>query len=611
MDKEQLIIYKQSLEHLSKKDKMERNMYLRGLATGEIQGPSVGYSSIDKPWLKYYSKESLYSTVPKMSIYQYMLIQTEKYRDDVALEFFGKNITYNDFRKRIIKAVKGLINLGVKKGDVVSVCLPNIPEVGYVFYAINYLGAVANMMDPRTNASTLEEQVNDAKSDIVITLDTVANKFIGSSAKNIVSVPVLNSLPRFVSILAQLKNKELVPPELDDDRIMSYYEFIKSGKENVSDIPKSVYSEDTPAVIAYTGGTTGTPKGVIETNEAFNSMIVENNNVDYGIENGDRALNMAPPWTYYGLSNCFNSYLCMGVRSILVPAFGPDDLGTLILKYHPNHVITVPSALVAVMHEKEFKLKKLDYLKTIIVGADKLDPTFEVKFNKFLKECDSKASITKGYGMTEVCAAASYTIGEVNVPNTVGIPYLFEEIAVFDPEDSNRELNTGEQGEIAIKGPKNMEGYFGFAKTKTSDVIKTHEDGSVWVHTGDIGHLDSDGKIFIDGRLKRMFVKAGFKIFPSAIEEEIMKCPLIESAAVVSVPDESVGYRIQAYIVLKPTCMEEPHHVIDDVYKRLKENIYDYEIPDDIETMESLPLTGMNKIDFKSLENMANCPKVR
>ena len=609
MNKEDLLIYKEKIANLSEKEQIKRNEYLRGLAIGDIEGPHVGYTSIDKPWLKYYSKESLNKTVPKMSIYQNMLIQTEKYRDDDALEFFGKSITYNDFRKRVIKAVKGLINMGVKKGDVVSVCLPNIPEVGYVFYAINYLGAVANMMDPRTNASTLEEQVNDSKSDLVICMDTVIDKFIGSSAKNIVSVPVLNSLPKFVNMLAKLKDKELVAPEIDDDRIHSYYEFIKSGKENITDIPKSVYDEDSPAVIAYTGGTTGTPKGVIVTNEAFNSMIVENANVDYGIEKGDRALNMAPPWTYYGLSNCFNSYLCMGVKSVLVPAFGPDDLGTLILKYHPNHVITVPSALVAVMKEKKFKLKKLDYLKTIIVGADKLDPTFEEKFNEFLKECDSKASITKGYGMTEVCAAAAYTINDVNVKDTVGIPYLFETIGVFDPDNPDIELPTGKQGELAIRGPKNMEGYFGYAKTKSSDVIKVHSDGSVWVHTGDIGHMDEDGKIFVDGRIKRMFTKSGFKIFPSVIEEQIMKCPDVENTAVVAVKDESNGYIIKAFIVLKEISNKSPDDVIAEIYEILKKNIYNYEIPDFIEAIDSLPLTGMNKIDFKKLEELANFQK--
>ena len=609
MNKEDLLRYKEKIEQLSEKEQMKRNEYLRGLAIGEIEGPEVGYSSIDKPWLKYFSKESLTKTVPKMSIYQNMLIQTEKYRDEDALEFFGKNITYNDFRKRVIKAVKGLINMGVKKGDVVSVCLPNIPEVGYVFYAINYLGAVANMMDPRTNSSTLEDQVNDSKSDLVICLDTVVDKFIGCSAKNIVSVPVLNSLPKFVSMLATLKDKELVAPEIDDDRICSYYEFIKSGKENVKDIPKSVYTEDSPAVIAYTGGTTGTPKGVIVTNEAFNSMVVENENVDYGIEKGDRALNMAPPWTYYGLSNCFNAYLCMGVKDVLVPAFGPDDLGTLILKYQPNHVITVPSALVAVMKEKKFKLKKLDFLKTIIVGADKLDPTFEEDFNKFLKECDSKASITKGYGMTEVCAAASYTINDVNVKDTIGIPYLFETVSVFDTDNSDIELTTGQQGELAIKGPKNMEGYFGYAKSNTSDVLKVHSDGSVWIHTGDIGHMDKDGKIFVDGRIKRMFTKSGFKIFPGAIEENIMKCPDVENVGVVGVKDESNGYIVKAFIVLKETCNKKPDDVIADIYEILKKNIYNYEIPDFMEVIDSLPLTGMNKIDFKKLEALANLQK--
>ena len=211
--------------------------------------------------------------------------------------------------------------------------------------------------------------------------------------------------------------------------------------------------------------------------------------------------------------------------------------------------------------------------------------------------------------MTEVCAAAAYTIDDVNVKDTVGIPYLFETIGVFDPDNSDIELTTGKQGELAIRGPKNMEGYFGYAKTKSSDVVKVHSDGSVWVHTGDIGHMDEDGKIFVDGRIKRMFTKSGFKIFPGVIEEQIMKCSDIENAAVVGVKDESNGYIIKAFIVLKENCNKNPDDIITEVYEILKKNIYNYEIPDFIEVVDSLPLTGMNKIDFKKLEALADLQK--
>lgn len=603
MTKEDLIELKRKIAKLSEEEKKQRDLYLRQLSLGEIQGPSTGYSSIDKPWLKYYEEKALESDIPKMSIFQYMSLTTKNYNEYGALEFMGKTITYREFKENILKVVRTLKEIGVKKGDIISVCLPNIPEVGYIFYAINYIGAIANMMDPRTNESTLIKQVSEAKSELIIILDTVVEKFVNSSAKKIVSVPAINSLPKFIQKIAKLKDKSLKPSKIADERIISYENFIKIGKNN-AEILEPVYEENVPAVIAYTGGTTGVPKGVIVTNEAFNSMIVENCAVDYNISKGDSALNMAPPWTYYGLSNCFNSYLCMGVRSILIPAFGPNDLGKIILKYKPNHIITVPSALIAVCKEKKLKLQKMNYVKTIIVGADKLDRNFENNFNEFLKTCDSTATISKGYGMTEVCAAASYTINEVNDNDSVGIPFLFEKIGIFNPENPDEECQIGKQGEIAIAGPKNMLGYFGVNEKNTRDVLKMHSDGCIWAHTGDIGHMDSNGKIYIDGRLKRMFVRNGFKIFPGEIESQILKNSSIQQAAVISIEDESNGYIAKAFIVISENCCKNSEEIILQLYEQLRNSLYDYEVPDYIEIIDALPLTLMNKIDYKKLEEL-------
>ncbi len=609
MEKKDLIELKKELNKLSDEEKRERDLYLRGLANGELQGPPVGYASIDKPWLKWYKEEDMSSTVPKCSIYDNMCKQTEKYGNMTALEFGGRKITYNEFKEKIDKVAKMLVSYGVKEGDVVSVCLPNIPEVGYIFYAINKIGAVANMLDPRTNESTLVSNVNDTNSNVLLTMDTVCEKFLKTNVSHIISVPVLNSLPTILQKIVKLKDKSLSVELPDDDRIIQYKSAIKNGKKIKHDV-NSVYKENAPAVIAYTGGTTGMPKGVIETNEAFNAMIVENKFGDYNVSCGDKCINIAPPWTYYGLSNCFNAYLCMGVDSILIPALGPDDLGKLIHKYKPNHVITVPSALIAVMKEKQLEKENLDYLKTIIVGADKLDPTFEEEFNEFLKSKKSPALVTKGYGMTEVCAAATYTKNGTNDSGTVGVPYIFENVSIFDIENGD-ECLINEQGEIAINGPKNMVGYFGSNKDKTKEVLKEHEDGSLWAHTGDIGHIDSDGKLYIDGRLKRMFVKNGFKIFPGEIEEQILKCDKVEQAAVISVEDETNGFIAKAYVVLKDGVLDNNDSIIDTINNNLKNTLYDYEIPDTIDIIEKMPLTGMNKIDYRALEKLSKNNKCK
>lgn len=603
MTKEELIKIKEKLALLSEDELRERNVYLRGLANGEIQGPPVGHSSIDKTWLKNYTEDELKLTIPKQSIYSFMKEMTKDFDNMDAFGYFNVKITYKEFKEKVEEVKKALVEMGVKQGDIVSVCLPNMPEVGYIFYALNDLGAIANMLDPRTNKSTQERNVDDAKSDLVITLDMVADSFTGSNAKNIVTVSSLNSLPKFLQNVIKVMDKSMRVKLPNDDRIMDYSDFMKLGKGKPN-VPSAPYIENAPAVIAYTGGTTGEPKGVLMTNEAFNAMIVENSVAHFDSELGDTALGMAPPWTYYGLSNSFNAYLCLGIKIDLVPQFGPDDLGKLVLKYKNNHIVAVPSSLVGLMKENKIQKKDLSFIKTIIVGADKLTDKAEEESNKFLAEHGSKAKVGKGYGMTEVCAAAAYTKGDTNTPGTVGIPFLFENIAVFDPDDCDKELTTGERGEICIKGPKNMMGYFGFAENQTDQVLKTHSDGSVWAHTGDIGHMDVDGKIYIDGRIKRMFAKMGFKIFPAEIESQILKHPDIEQASVVGVEDDFNGFITVAYIVPKKDCMKDDNRLVQEVNDMLKAAIYDYEVPDSINVTDSLPLTQMNKVDYRKLQEM-------
>ena len=605
MKKEDLLKLKAELSTLSEEDKIERNKYLRGLATGELQGPPVGYSSIDKQWLRSYDEKDLELTVPEMSICDFMRLNTEEFDDLAAFEYFGFKTTFKEFKEQIEEVKKAISAYGIKQGETVSVCLPNIPEVGYIFYALNDMGIVVNLLDPRTNPSTLVKSVDDAKSKMVISLDLVTEAFTGSKAENIISVSSLNSMPKVLQSVIKVLDKSVTAKKVNDKRVVDYNKFMKKGK-GLPKVPSAKYVKGAPAVIAYTGGTTGLPKGVLMTNEAFNAMVVENSVAGFNFSKGDTTLGMAPPWTYYGISNSFNAYLCLGATTKLIPKFGPDDLGKIVLKNKPNHIVSVPSALVGLMNEKKLSKADLSFIKTVIVGADKLSTKLEEEFNEFLRKHNSKAKVSKGYGMTEVCAAATYTAKDSNIPGTVGIPFIFEEVAVFNPDDPSEELNTGERGEICIKGPKNMLGYFGFAEDQTSSVLKEHADGSVWIHTGDLGHLDQEGKLFIDGRLKRMFVKAGFKIFPGEIETHMLKHPDVEQAAVVATEDESNGFITSAFVVLSEGCTKDHKEIQEELDAILRANLYDYEIPDSIEVIDRMPLTQMQKIDFKALEKRAN-----
>lgn len=559
----------------------------------------TGYPSIDKPWLKYYKPEDLSFLVPKCKIYDHMKAQTVDYSGNVALDYYGVKVTYKKVYEKIKSVAMSLKALRVQPGDIVSVCLPNTPEVVYVFYAINRVGAVANMLDPRSSEGSLERALVDAKSKVLITLELVEEKFSkirsNTQIEHFISVSALESVPLLFKLSSVGKRKKRVD-------VISWKKFLDIGK-TYTGVVDAAYVEDAPAVIAYTGGTTGEPKGVVATNENLNSIIAMNEKNEFAVSVGERSLNIAPPWTYYGLNNCLNAFLCMGQQVIMIPKFGPTELGEIVYKQKPNHIITVPSTLVAVINNKKLKKRDLSFLKTIIVGADKLDETFEEQFNSFLKEHNSKAVLTKGYGMTELTAAATYTKDNCNGIGSVGIPYIGNTVAIFEPDIwPERELLIGERGEIAITGPSVTRGYFGSFGAENESIIKLHSDGKLWVHTGDIGHLDENGKLYIDGRIKRMFVKNGYKVFPGEIERQIMKHDAVRNCAVISVEDKDSGNAIKAFVVLKDDTAQK--RVSEELYSLLREGLYDYEVPEKIEFVKVLPLTGMGKVDYRALGKM-------
>ncbi len=602
--------YKDKIEKLSGDDKRKRDKeYVMPMTKGEIYGPQTGYASIDKPWLKHYNVEDLDYKIPDCSVYEYMYQNCQKYSDKICMEFgSGKSalkITYKKMFEMIDKIAKSLKQMNVKKGDVVSVCMPNTPEVAFIFYAINKVGAVANMLDPRTNPSNLQSSIKDSNSKLLISLDKFNPLFEkimdGTSLENVVSVSPIASVSPLLRKIVILKDKSLKSKLPVDKRIINYDDFIKFGLKYQGATLEKVDS-NADSVIAYTGGTTGISKGVITNNKNLNAMIVENATMGYDVQPGDRCLNIAPPWTYYGLSNCLNAYTHLGAISIMVPELGPNDLGKLVETYLPNHIITVPSALIAMEREPSLQDMNLSFIKTIIVGADKLDIHFENEFNEWLLKHNSKCKITKGYGMTEVTAAASYTRNDINTSGNVGIPYIAENISVFNPE-TGEELAIGQTGELAIHGPKNMKGYYGNNSSKTSEVLKKHSDGTVWVHTSDLGHIDENGFVTVDGRRKRMFTRNGFKIFAPEIERHIYNHPGVLQCAIIPVPSQEYGNETKAFIVLKDEYKGKEELVQAEIMVALQKEVFDYELPDIFEFRDSLPLTGMNKINFTELEN--------
>lgn len=566
----------------------------------------TGYPSIDKPWLKYYSETERDYTIPKCKIVDNLYRYIDKYSSEIALEFMNVKVTYAELKRKIELVAKSLKALGVNEGDTVSVCLPNTPEVVYLFYAINKVGAVANMLDPRNSNVEFLRLLKEANTTYLFAMDTVVETFADvikeAKLQGIVAISVVEALPLFVRKMALIKNSSLRAnlSLVKNENILNWKKFCNLGNGNAN-VVTSEYIQDAPACICYTGGSTGVPKGAVMSDYNFNAYIVGLMAMGFDSMPGESGIVLAPPWVMYGLSNSINAYLCLGLKIILVPQVGSQFIVQMLSKYVANHIVAVPSMLRAWMNSKETENVDLSYIKTLIVGAEKLDPTFEAQVNQWLSKHNCKAVISKGYGMTELGAAVCYTKGCSNVAGTVGIPYVTDIVAVFNEQDGKYvEGKIDEQGEVCVMSPKCMLYYLGTGDSQTSAIIKYHEDGTKWVHTGDIGHVDKNGCLYIDGRIKRMIIRDGYKVFPAAIENVIVKNANVNQCAVVGIKDSKLGQVAKAYLILNDKTKKD--ETIEQITKECKKELYSYEVPDYYEVMDAFPITNVGKIDYRALE---------
>ena len=567
----------------------------------------TGYPSIDRPWKKYFTEETKSLSVPHKTVYEELKECSWRYQNNIALEYFGKKINYKSLFQNIDKTAKALKAAGVQKGEMVSVCLPNTPEAIYLVYAINRIGAIANMLDVRCGEKALKEALVDAKSKLLICLDSTADKFEKNlketSIKEAVVVSPLNSLPALSQLIAKTFKKELRVKK--SPIFMPWRQWVQKGI-HYNGILDAEWEENTSAYVAYTGGTTGIPKGVIATNENIIAEFLMQSLHGHPVGVGDRIHMAAPIWTYYGLCNAANNCLCSGMTVILVPNPQNETLGKDIKTLRPTFIITVPVALYSIMNDKSLDGADLSFIRMLVVGADKLDETLEIQMNNWLKEHNAGIVVSKGYGMTEVMAASACTKIGADGVGSAGVPCPGVIISAFTETDGQYiECLQGEIGEIAICAPTIMKGYFGPAASETKDVIKQHVDGSLWAHTGDIGYIGADGRLYVEGRIKRMFTRNGYKIFPATIESCIMKHDDVKQTAVVNVQDNLNGNITKAFVVKKESSIIDNDMLKQELSQLTATELYDYEIPDIYEFVDELPLTGMGKIDFRALETIA------
>ena len=566
----------------------------------------------DYPWYDFYGKVPHHLEYPKGSMVDVLMDTVLKYPELDAIEYFNNKYTYKEVMDKVIECAKSLKTIGVKEGDVVSICMPNTPEALFMFYAVNMVGAVSNMIHPLSSEKEIEFFLNKTKSKFIMTIDidykkviniinnTSVNKVIVSSAGYSLKglKKTMYSIFNTDVTKAIKKIKQVFLKAFQNRDVMSYKKFIQKGHNYYEDYTVPRKDSDL-AVILYSGGTSGTPKGIMLSNLSFNALAYQAHEMCDPAKEGDSILCIMPIFHGFGLGVCIHTCLHIGMKCILVPTFKAKNLGELIRKTKPNFLVGVPTLFEALYNNNNLKEGDFSSINCIVSGGDIMDEENLVKYNDMFKKYGSSAKIRVGYGLTEACAATCLTPTDMHKSGSIGIPFPDMVYKIVEI-GTTKETKPMEDGEICISGPTVMMGYLN-DEEETNNALKVHKDGKLWLHTGDIGCIDKDGFVYFKSRLKRIIISSGYNIYPSYIEGIINKHEYVSTSTIVAVPDKYRGQIAKAFVVLKKE-VKLDENVEKEIKDYCKKYIAKYAMPRIFEFRKELPKTLVGKIAYTVLE---------
>lgn len=576
----------------------------------------TGYASIDKPWQKYYSREAITKEIPELTAYQYMVSENQDNLNTKAIEYYGKKITYKNFIDMIDETSRRLYNLGIIEGEVVTVISVANPEFEILFYALNKLGAIINPIDVRSDYKQIKKYLMEVKSSTVVVMDNFLPEFdkcmededIDNIVENVITLSPYNSVLFPFNVLAEKKSRKedsTLYSKIDEikkkNKYMTWNDLMNVPKYRYSRYPR--YKKNMVAALVHTGGTTGTPKTVKLSNENFNAMVLQFQAFNTYIK-ADTFLNDIVPFVAYGILGAIHMPLCLGLTNIIAPILSPQEFTEFMIKYKPNNVLAVPTYWENYKNDERVKKSNLSFLKHPGSGGDSMNIKTEEEHNKFFKEHNSNAVIELGYGLTEVGSAAVACVGNINKLGSVGIPLVKNNVGIFEPGTED-ELKYYEEGEIYIESPTTMLGYLNNIEEERK-VLKAHKDNTKWIHTGDLGYMDEDGFIYVTGRIKRMIISGGFKIYPSEIEKVIFENKAVENCCIIAIDDDTYGSIPEAHIILKEEYKMQEEIIKKEINTECLKKLPSYAVPVNYLFRNSFPLTTVGKIDYKKLEEESN-----
>ena len=545
---------------------------------------------MEKPWFRFYAKQVPRSIdYPNMALGEVLKQTAQKYSDHPAIIYFGKRITYRELDEMVDRFASALQDLGVKKGDRVGIQLPNLPQFVIAFYGALRAGAICVSCSPLYKARELEHQLNDAGAETLVVMDTlyptVQEIRARTKLRNVITTSPRDYLPPLLRTLAPLKGvkSHKCPGAIDFLAAMSKY-----GPN-----PKPVIVKpDDIALLQYTGGTTGVPKGAMLThrNLIVNAAQCE---VELPIRRGiDIHVAVLPMFHIFGITVAMNAPILTGTTMIVIPdPRDPKGILSAISKYKATVFCSVPTMYIALINRPDVKKYDLRSVRACISGAAPLPVEVQKKFEQL-----TGGRLVEGYGLTETSPVTHVNPlddPKKNRPGSIGVPVPDTDAKIVDLETGTKDLKPNEVGELAVKGPQVMQGYWNNPE-ETKICLKNG-----WLHTGDIAKMDEDGYFYIVDRKKDMIDVSGLKVWPREVEEVLYEHPAVNEAAVVGVPDAYRGETVKAYVSLKPGY--EGKVTEEDIIKFCKEKIATYKAPRLVEFRDSLPKTLVGKILRRTL----------
>ncbi len=560
--------------------------------------------SAECPWMKYYGQD--WPDYPNISLYDFFRENNEKYPDDIAIIYLRKKIRYSELNQRIDACARALLSLGATRNDIITIALPSTPEAVCIIYAINKIGGVANMIHPLSSADEICFYLNEVKSKYFFLLDKtysiVKDELNKTTVEKAIVVSPVEMMSPPIKALYRLKAK---PEKVQENMIFTTWRQFKRLGKGTTPL-QSMKADNNWAVITHTGGTTGSPKGVACTNSNY---IYQTRNLigNWDVRRQDVLLVHLPPFINYSLSALFES-LSFGFKTVLIPEYEPMKLAEHIRRYNVTYIQSIPAYWESLLKKKKIGKKDFTTLVGGASGGERLDINTEIAINSVLLAGGAKNKLMKGMGMTETTSGVAGTFPGCNPLGCVGLPFPKTNCRIVDINTGD-ELSYNEEGEICFSGPTIMWGYYDNPEA-TADIIETDSDGTRWLHTGDIGHINEDGVIFLSGRLKRLIMQKDAhgivsKIFPERIEETVNSHPAVNASCVIGIPDEARISRPLAIVEINKKTPEN-EKLKKDILQHCLEKLPDYMVPTEVIFVDNMPRTNRGKVDYRAVEQMVS-----